>query len=64
MSFGSALYQLLIGPLELMFEVIFAIADRLVGNHVDEAELEEEAPAEEAAEEVVPANNPTPDQVE
>ena len=33
MSFGSALYQLLIGPLELMFEVIFAIADRLVGNH-------------------------------
>ena len=33
MSFGSALYRLLIGPLELMFEVIFAIADRLVGNH-------------------------------
>ncbi len=33
MTFGSALYKLLIGPLELMFEVIFTIADRLVGNH-------------------------------
>ncbi len=33
LSLGTALYKLLIGPLELMFEVIFAIADRLVGNH-------------------------------
>lgn len=33
MSFGSALYRLLIGPLELLFETVFAVADRLVGNH-------------------------------
>ena len=33
MTFGSMLYKLFIGPLELMFEVIFAIADRIIGNH-------------------------------
>ena len=30
MSIGSALYKLLIGPLELLFEVIFALAQRVV----------------------------------
>ena len=32
MSFLSALYTLIISPLELLFEVIFSVADRLIGN--------------------------------
>ena len=32
MSFLSALYTLVISPLELLFEVIFTIANRLIGN--------------------------------
>lgn len=32
MSIGSALYKLFIGPLELLFEVIYAIAYRLINN--------------------------------
>ncbi|MCR5090927.1 MAG: YidC/Oxa1 family membrane protein insertase [Oscillospiraceae bacterium] len=32
MTFGSALYQLLIGPLQLLFEVIFVIAHRVTEN--------------------------------
>ena len=32
MSFGSALYTTVIGPLELLFEVIYAIADRIINN--------------------------------
>ena len=40
------------------------VASCAIVPHVDEAELEEELPAEESAEEVVPENNPTPDQVE
>ena len=32
MSIFSALYQLLIGPLELFFEILFAIANRIVHN--------------------------------
>ena len=32
MTFGHMLYQLLIGPIELLFETIFSIADNLTGN--------------------------------
>ena len=32
MSFGKALYQLLIGPLELLFETVFSLAYRATGN--------------------------------
>lgn len=32
MSFGSALYTTVIGPLELLFEVIYAIANRIINN--------------------------------
>lgn len=32
MSFGEIIYRILIGPLELLFEVIFVIADKHVGN--------------------------------
>ena len=33
MSFGSILYQILIGPLELFFEVLYTIAYRVIGNY-------------------------------
>ena len=32
MSFGSAIYTTVIGPLELLFEVIYAIANRIINN--------------------------------
>ena len=32
MSFLSALYTLIIYPLELLFEVVFTIANRIIGN--------------------------------
>lgn len=32
MTFGHMLYQLLIGPIELLFETIFSIANQLTGN--------------------------------
>ena len=32
MTFGHILYQLLIGPIELLFETIFSIANQLTGN--------------------------------
>ena len=32
MSIGSAIYTTVIGPLELLFEVIYAIADRIINN--------------------------------
>ncbi len=32
MTVLSALYQLFIGPLELFFEVLFALANRIIGN--------------------------------
>ena len=32
MTFGHVLYQLLIGPIELLFETIFSIADNLTGH--------------------------------
>lgn len=32
MSIGSAVYTMIIGPLELIFEVIFAIANRIINN--------------------------------
>ena len=32
MTIGNALYQLLIGPLELLFETVFAMANRVIGN--------------------------------
>ena len=32
MAFGKALYQLLIGPLELLFETVFSLAYRATGN--------------------------------
>ena len=32
MSFGSALYTTVIGPLELLFEVISALANRIINN--------------------------------
>lgn len=32
MSFGSMLYSLLIGPLQLIFEVIFSCANKVIGN--------------------------------
>lgn len=32
MTIWNALYQLLIGPLELLFETVFAIANRVIGN--------------------------------
>lgn len=33
MSFGTILYQILIGPLELFFEVLYTIAYRFIGNY-------------------------------
>ena len=32
MTIGSAIYNLLLGPLELFFEVVYTLAFRLVGN--------------------------------
>lgn len=32
MSFGSMLYSLIIGPLQLLFEVIFSCANKVIGN--------------------------------
>ena len=32
MTFFGALYKLFIGPLELFFEIVFVIANRLIGN--------------------------------
>ena len=32
MTLGSLIYRILIGPLELFFEVVFVIADRHVSN--------------------------------
>ena len=32
MSFFSALYRLLIGPLELFFEILFSVANRIINN--------------------------------
>lgn len=32
MSIGSAVYTMIIGPLELIFEVVFAIANRIINN--------------------------------
>ena len=32
MSIGSIIYRILIGPLELFFEVVFELADRHVSN--------------------------------
>ena len=32
MSIVTAVYTMIIGPLELMFEVIFAIANRIINN--------------------------------
>ena len=32
MTFLSALYTLIISPLELLFEIIFTIANKIIGN--------------------------------